>query len=149
MVQSDCKQSTLLPGTGRIKADYKIYFLFSDKLLPVFPHYLRRYDIHKSCRNDSWHFNHELEQEDNIDKLVRRSKRLLSLTSFLGVSWCYCRNASWSFIFLPVFIISVFGTLYLASALLSRVKNIKRSHPMLVMISTFFIGYFIIYEVIQ
>ena len=54
-----------------------------------------------------------------------------------------------SFFFFPVFIISVYGTLYLASALLSRVKNIKGSHPMLVMISTFFIGYFIIYEVNQ
>ena len=40
-------------------------YFFSDKLFPVFPHYLRCHDIHKSSRNIPWHFNYELEYQDN------------------------------------------------------------------------------------
>ena len=43
--------------------------------------------------------------------------------------------------------ILVFGTLYIASTLQYHVRNVKKDHPLLVMISTSVIGYFIIYEV--
>jgi len=41
---------------------------------------------------------------------------------------------------------SVFGLLYYGSSLQSHMKNLKKKHPSIVLISAFFFGYFIIYE---
>ena len=42
----------------------------------------------------------------------------------------------------------VFGLLYCGSSLQSQMKSIKKKHPSIVLISAFFFGYFIIYEVL-
>lgn len=42
---------------------------------------------------------------------------------------------------------SIFGLLYYLSFNQVQVKNIKKAHPMVVMISTFCIGYFLIYQI--
>ena len=43
----------------------------------------------------------------------------------------------------------VFGLLYYGSSLQSHMKNLKKKHPSIVLISAFFFGYFIIYEVVH
>eukprot|EP00092_Neocalanus_flemingeri_P013439 GFUD01014490.1.p1 GENE.GFUD01014490.1~~GFUD01014490.1.p1 ORF type:complete len:182 (-),score=39.45 GFUD01014490.1:440-985(-) len=42
---------------------------------------------------------------------------------------------------------SIFGLLYYLSFKQAQVKNIKKNHPMVVMISTFCVGYFFIYQI--
>ena len=42
---------------------------------------------------------------------------------------------------------SIFGLLYYLSFNKVQVKNFKKSHPMLVMVTTFCVGYFLVYQI--